>query len=787
MTTKLESNVITGSILDGTNAVEIGLAPFRIDFLHKGEVVVSGNRQGLFNFEHHRARRDTDAADMWEENFKSHPDTKPYGPASVGLDVTFVGSEHVYGIPEHASSLALKNTKDTDPYRLYNLDVFEYELDNPMALYGSIPFMVAHSPAITTGFFLLNSAEMWIDVETTTDGVFAGMLRKLQSLFGDQPTPVTHTHWMAESGVIDAFVLLGPAPADVYRQYAALTGAPALPPLFALAFHQCRWNYNDENDVAMVAGKMDEHDIPFDVLWLDIEHTNGKRYFTWDTGKFPTPEKMQTALQVTGRRMVNIVDPHIKRDNGYHIHDEATQLGYYIKNKDGADYDGWCWPGSSSWLDFLKPEIQAWWASQFALDKYKGTTNSLYIWNDMNEPSVFNGPEVTMHKDAKHLGGVEHRDVHNIYGMWQQAATAQGIVQRSGGVERPFVLSRAFFAGSQRYGAIWTGDNKADWGHLAASIPMVLSVGLAGLPFAGADIGGFFGNPDKELQVRWFQIGSFQPFMRAHAHIDTKRREPYLLDEPERGYVRDAIRRRYVYLPLWYTLFHESSKTGLPVMRPLWMEYPQDKTGFAEQEEYLVGSSLLVAPVLRSGANTVEVYFPGNQPWYDVESFKVHFGPTRKTISAPLSKMPVFQRGGSIVPLKTRVRRSSSLAAHDPFTLVVALSNEGTASGSLYVDDYHTFAYVKGQYAVRAFEVTHRGDKKYRFTSSNGDAHGKLSTHTREWIERVRVLGLPAAPVSVTTATGNTLDFSFNEKTGVLDVKKPAGNVLDDVDFTIQL
>jgi alpha 1,3-glucosidase len=286
--------------------------------------------------------------------------------------------------------------------------------------------------------------------------------------------------------------------------------------------------------------------------------------------------------------MVNIVDPHIKRASGYHIHEAATSLDYYVKNKDNNVYEGWCWPGtlsyfffspfltrffisarlgSSSWLDYMNPVVRSWWATQFALDKYTGSTPNLFIWNDMNEPSVFNGPEVTMHKDAKHFGNTEHRDVHNIFGMWQQASTAVGLVERSGGKERPFVLSRAFFAGSQRYGAIWTGDNKADWEHLRISIPMLLTIGVAGLPFAGADIGGFFGDPDAELQVRWLQVGAFYPFMRAHAHLDARRREAYLLEEPFRGFARSAISERYTYLPFIYTLFHEANKAGVPVMR----------------------------------------------------------------------------------------------------------------------------------------------------------------------------------------------------------------------------
>ena len=377
--------------------------------------------------------------------------------------------------------------------------------------------LVAHSPRgpRTAAAFWLNAAEQFVDVSAEPGGGGG-----------------SDAHWWAESGIVDLFLLPGPAPADVWRSYAALTGPPALPPRFALAYHQCRWNYKDEADVTAVNAGFDAADIPYDVLWLDIEHTDGKRYMTWDARYFPTPVRMQEEIGGFGRKMVTIIDPHVKRDANYPMHAEATAKGLYVRTAAGdADFDGWCWPGSSSYLDVSSPAIRDWWAAQFAFDKYAGSTPVLHVWNDMNEPSVFNGPEVTMQKDLQHAGGWEHRDVHNAYGMWYHAATAAGLARRSPGV-RPFVLSRSFFAGSQRYGAVWTGDNAAEWSHLAVSVPMLLSMSAAGLPFVGADVGGFFGNPDGELMTRWYQLGAFYPFFRGHAHHETKRREPWLFGEP---------------------------------------------------------------------------------------------------------------------------------------------------------------------------------------------------------------------------------------------------------------
>ncbi|RYY33284.1 alpha-glucosidase, partial [archaeon] len=320
----------------------------------------------------------------------------------------------------------------------------------------------------------------------------------------------------------------------------------------------------------------------------------GKRYFTWDNHLFPKPDEMQNRLAARGHKMVTIVDPHIKRDSGYRVHSEASAKGLYVRNSAGQEYDGWCWPGSSSYLDFTNPMTRDWWASQFALDKYAGSTQNLYIWNDMNEPSVFNGPEVSMNKDAKSIDGVEHREWHNLYGFYQHWATGEGLRRRSpGGNTRPFVLSRSFFAGSQRFGAIWTGDNDASWSHLAVSAPMLLAISTAGLGFAGADVGGFFNNPSTELLIRWYQAGAFQPFFRGHAHIDTARREPWLFGPDVLSALRDAVRTRYTYLPMWYTLFHEAHTTGVAPMRPLWMEFPSDTKTFDMDDQWLVGSDLL--------------------------------------------------------------------------------------------------------------------------------------------------------------------------------------------------
>lgn len=449
-----------------------------------------------------------------------------------------------------------------------------------------------------------------------------------------------------------------------------------------------------------------------DVIWLDIEHTDSKKYFTWDPNHFPDSKKMLNKIKEKGRKVVTIVDPHIKRDAGYFIHLSAQSEGdIYIRNHEGKEYEGHCWPGSSSWVDYINPKARNWWADKFSYSVYEGSSDNLFIWNDMNEPSVFNGPEITMPKDALHYGDLEHREIHNIYGMFMHNATYTGLIERNPSKnERPFVLSRSFYSGTQRIGPIWTGDNSAKWEFLAVAQPMLLSLGVAGITFTGADVGGFFGNPDAELISRWYQAGSFYPFFRGHAHIDSKRREPWLYDEPYLSIMRDAIQTRYSYLPYWYTLFYNSSMTGIPIIRPLWIEYPTEELIFNEQDEFLVGSDLLVKPVTKPGIKNIEIYLPGNEPWYDIQTGKKYelsksFWSEKKiiTIETPLEKVPILQRGGSIIPKKERIRRSTSQMIDDEITLVIGLNQKGYAEGDLYIDDGHSFNYQKGQFLRRKF------------------------------------------------------------------------------------
>ena len=692
--------------------------------------------------------------------------------------VTFHKASKLYGIPEHAVDLALK--KGTK-YQLYNLDVFHYKLDDPGGIYGSIPFLMAYSTKTTTGVLFLNSAEAHVQVEDVAE---------------------TKVVWNAEVGLVDIFFFPGPSPSAVQRQHASLVGSTLLPPQFALGYHQCRWNYRSSTDCLDVDNGFDTHNIPYDVLWLDIEHTDSKKYFTWDLHNFPEPKNLIDAISAKGRKMVTIKDPHIKREAGYHVHEEAVKNNFYVKTEAGADYEGHCWPGTSSWIDFFNSKARQWYATLFKLDRYGGSTGDLWTWIDMNEPSVFNSHQVTMDRNAVHSSAdgrkVKHRYLHNMYGYYHTMAAYEGHLLVSGNpphtVKRPFILTRSFFSGSQRYAAMWTGDNMAQWDHLQKSLPMLLTLNIANYPFVGADVGGFFFNTEAELMVRWMQAAVFYPFFRGHAHLETKRREPWLFGDDATNQIRSAIGLRYALLSYLYTVFYRAHVDGDIVIRPLFYEFPHEQGLEEEQNTYMFGPSLLVHPITSQGASSYSVNLPGSTVWFDFFTGKKHGG-GQPTFPCSLTTIPLFLRAGHIVPTKQRLRRSSAAMILDPLTLYVALNDQKNSQGEVFIDDTESFEYEQGSFVHRVFTFTAN-----QLTNMEAPHNKKKSFTTSVHVERIVVYGLDSlpksvvavlAPVSASAPTGSdvlgsrTLEFQPGPEPGTITINRV--NLPVQADWSISL
>ncbi|XP_076002875.1 neutral alpha-glucosidase C [Genypterus blacodes] len=787
-----DEDSVTLTWSSGCHLVRVWHFPFSLEILCGEEEVVTFNSKDKLWFEtlQDPSRQtscsseleEDQAGSLWKETFGQFVDIKANGPTSIGADLSLHGFSHAYGLPEHADSLKLRDTREGEPYRLFNLDVFAYELYSRFGLYGSVPLLVAHKPDRTLGVFWLNASETFVKIHYTTDHQDGQTppvkMRRIQ--------PQTDVHWLSESGVIDCMVLLGPSPQQLFSQYAQMTGYQALPPLFSLGYHQCRWNYEDEADVRAVDAGFEHHNIPYDMIWLDIEHTDGKRYFTWDPVRFPDPAGLQHHLQQKNRKLVVISDPHIKVDPDWSLYCEARDGGHFVKDREGQIYEGSCWSGDSCYLDFSSPATRAWYARCFALDKYKGSTPSLFVWNDMNEPSVFSGPEQTMPKDAVHSGGWEHRELHNLYGFQQHMATVDGLISRSGGSERPFVLSRSFFAGSQRFGAIWTGDNVASWEYLNISIPMLLSLSVAGIMFCGADVGGFVQDPQPELLVRWYQAASLQPFFRGHSANVTKRREPWLFGEEVTAAIRTAIQQRYCLLHYWYTLFHQAHTSGLPPLRPLWVEFPKEASNFAVDNQYMIGGALLACPITEPGVQEVNVLFPGSgedEIWYDVHSAKAYKGGRTLSLPVTLDTVPVFQRGGSVVCRSAGCGSCTAELQQLPLCLTVALNSCGVAEGELYLDDGHSFSYRDTKaFCLRRFNML-----SGRLLCRRASEEGVFECDSV--IQSVTVMGVKSKPAAVIVCVSDTTDvsaeFQYTEDCSIVTVTNLNLRVLMDWEIEI--
>ena len=394
-----------------------------------------------------------------------------------------------------------------------------------------------------------------------------------------------------------------------------------------------------------------------------------------------------------------IVDPGVKVDPAYPVCAEGLARDAFCRLPDGQHFVGPVWPGDCYFPDFADPEVRVWWGGLYGRLLETGVAG---VWNDMNEPAIF--PAATMPDSVQHraegaAGRVAHRTLHNAYGQLMAQACAEGL-RRLRPDERPFVISRAGYAGIQRHALTWTGDNVSTWDHLRLTIPMILNLGLSGQPFAGPDTGGFSGDADGELVTRWTQLGAFLPFFRNHSALGTRSQEPYVFGEPFESICRRYIELRYRLLPAIYTAFWQAAERGMPVARPLALAFPADRRTASLDDEYLFGDALLVAPILERGARGRGVYLPQGA-WYDFWSGARLAGPGDVPAHAPLETLPLYARAGSVVPLGPVMQYTDQLV---PRTLDLHIF-PGDGESWLYEDDGHTLAHVRGEARVTSFEL----------------------------------------------------------------------------------
>ena len=557
-------------------------------------------------------------------------------------------------------------------------------------IYKSIPFFISVGGAAGSyGIFLDNTYRAWFDFAHRDPQTLA---------FG------------APAGPLDYYLIYGPSTAQVVERYTDLTGRPPLPPLWSLGFQQSRYSYLSEAEVRRIASTLRADRIPADVIYLDIDYQDRNRPFTVNPSTFPNLAGLARDLRAAGIRLIGITDLHIAAapNQNYAPYDSGLGGDHFIKRADGSLYVGEVWPGPAVFPDFTRRETRQWWGTLYRGFVEQGIAG---FWNDMNEPALFNVASKTMPLDNQHRideSGftpriATHAEIHNVYGMENSRATFDGLRTLSPD-ERPYVLTRATFAGGQKYAATWTGDNTSAWNHLKLSISMLLNLGLSGFAYSGADVGGFVGTPSPELMTRWIEIAAFTPYFRAHSAKDTPRKEPWVDGKVQLDIRRRYIEERYRLLPYLYALADENSRTGAPLMRPVFYDYPQALTATCDATNtFLLGAHLMIAPSpdLES-PGIYEVCLPKGG-WYDywtgdkvTEIATAEAGGTsRLSIHPALAKLPIFVRAGAILPSQPLVQ-STATTPQGALTLDVYPGDD--CSGMLYLDDGHSEAFTQGDF-----------------------------------------------------------------------------------------
>lgn len=568
------------------------------------------------------------------------------------------------------------NTDDPDPH-----------VDSYKSLYKSIPFFITLKKDAVFGIFFDNTYRTYFNFGKESDDYY---------------------FFAADEGNLNYYFIGGNSMRDVVKGYAYLTGTAPLPQLWTLGYHQSRWGYCCEADVRRIAENMKKHGLPCDAVHLDIDYMRGYRVFTVDQEKFPDLKGMAEDLHKAGMRLVTIIDPGVKKDAGYAVYDEGVEREYFAKTPEGEIYENVVWPGAAVYPDFGRKEVRKWWGENHRYLVESGVDG---IWNDMNEPASFHGelPEdVVFYAEARKTC---HSEIHNVYGHNMARATYAGLKELTG--KRPFVITRACYSGSQKYAMAWTGDNQSLWAHLQMAIPQICNLGLSGMPYVGTDIGGFGADTTKELLCRWIELGSLSPFCRNHCSFANRVQEPWTFDEETLDIYRKFLRLRYALLPYLYDLFRQEEESGLPLMRPMVLQYEKDPETRNMNGQFMVGESLLAAPVVEQGATRKMVYLPEGG-WYDYWSGEKLEGGRYVIRRAALDECPLFVKAGSIIPCYPEMDHVSG--EKDRELIFKVYPGEGEYFH--YQDNGEDFAYREGEYNLyhvvwkdgrTAVTLTHQG------------------------------------------------------------------------------
>ncbi len=579
----------------------------------------------------------------------------------------------------------------------WNSDIPSAHTEALPALYKSVPFFICKKKNGIYGLFYDNTYHGYFDFGKENSDYF---------VYG------------ADDGNLNYYFLYGEKMSDVIRNYTYLTGRTPLPQFWTLGYHQCRWGYESASDIREVAYSMRKYRIPCESVQYDIDYMDNFKVFTWDEEYYEKKGKLMEELSHEGFKPVVIIDPGTKKEAGYFMYDEGIKNGYFATDADGVVYVNKVWPGDATFPDFGRKEVRDWWA-----DSHKNLTDMgvMAVWNDMNEPASFEGPlpdDVVFHiGDRK----TNHREVHNVYAHFMDMATFSGMKKLTG--KRPLVITRACYAGTQKYAAVWTGDNQSLWAHLQMLIPQLCSLGISGYALAGTDIGGFGANSNSELMCRWIEAAVFSPFFRNHSAKGTRAQEPWKFNDETTEIYRKYVELRYKFLPYIYDLFYQGQETGLPIMRPLVLHYEDDENTFNLNDEFLVGENVLVSPVVTQGTIKKMVYLPEGI-WYDYWTGEKHTGRSYIIKDAPLGVCPIYIKEGSIIPTYEQVQ----YVGEKSYSKMTLLLTPGAGKYVHYQDNGEDYKFMDGEYNLYEFSKDENGNVSTKMLHEGYEKYEEIVT-----------------------------------------------------------
>ncbi len=678
------------------------------------------------------------------------------GPEPVHLDGTGFTlrkalpiDEHIFGMGDKTGALDRRETTLTN----WNTDRFTPAAD---PIYKSIPFYIGvGGEGGSYGLFLDNSWRSTFDFGHREDGVIS---------FG------------SVDGPIDYYIIAGPSMADVVRRYTDLTGKAPMPPKWALGYQQSRWSYASDAEVRALAARFRKERFPIDVIWLDIDYQDQNRPFTVDAKTFPDMPKLVGDMGKDGIKLVAITDLHVAYlpNQGYAPYDSGAAGDHFVKQADGSLFVAPVWPGPSVFPDFTRTSTRAWWGGlykDFIADGFAG------FWNDMNEPAVFETLTKTMPLDNLHrIDGdgfaprtASHAEIHNVYGMENSRATFEGMERLRPNV-RPFVMTRASFAGGQRYAVTWTGDNSSTWDHLRLSVQQLTSLGLSGFAYSGADVGGFIGGASPELLTRWIEVGAFTPVFRDHSMKDAPRAEPWVDGPAQLAIRRHYVEERYRLMPYLYALADLNHRTGDPLMRPLYYDYPETlKVDCDRSMTFALGRDLIVAgPGKPESPAAQEICLPPNGKFFDYWT-GLAVAPGKIFEKPKLDRLPVYVRAGAIIPRQPLVQSTAEIP---PGPLSLDIYPGEDCAGTLYADDGES---VTGPFLRQQLTCTVAADSiTLHFAAREGSLTPwwkSIAVTVHDWQGAGHIAGIDKPAATTANTRARTVAFTIPDQLGAADIR----------------